>query len=118
MHHFIPFAIAALIIVAIIIIVPRLQRGQQPINIPRTHASGEANDAGRSIAANCCPLCRDEGGFFQGQTLGVIYCGNSACRAGWAVTNYGNGKVRADLVDGAGDDWLYNQRKVGLTKRS
>jgi hypothetical protein len=76
------------------------------IQIPRSHAPGTGNALGAMIAQNRCPLCKDKRGFYRGKQPGTLYCGNSDCRMGFTIVNYGPGRVAAHLTE-HGPDQLY-----------
>lgn len=77
---------------------------------PGTDVTGKSRELGASIAANTCPVCR-ENNFYNGawhdQSLDV-YCGNENCRSGFEVTNLGPGEVYAKRIDN-GHDSLYSK---------
>lgn len=97
-----PLLIVALILLLVILIVPRLR--EPMIHIPRSPGDGDGNAAGYLLHRGICPACGDDGGFYSGGP-NVIYCGNRECRVGFEITNYGNGKVKAEPVEGADPRW-------------
>ena len=97
-------------LVIMVLVVRWLNRKPWVIHIPRMPVDGEGNAAGQSILADCCPVC-GQGGFYNGPQNRdgsmEIYCGNSDCRTGFRVFNYGGGKIKADPLVDKGPDHLY-----------
>jgi len=78
-------------------------------NMPDLYGKQWQWTAGTAILNQTCPACRQETRFYSGPARHpwvIVYCGREDCRAGFQVTNYGDGAVWADRAED-GPDRLY-----------